>query len=176
MATNDWKHLHKQNKTHRWATNGPSDACLYLLTRRIMSNSTAWDSCSLDPACLPTAAQSHPGSNILQVLKMTSFHNSGPLLILFLLPRMPCLAHLARSSFSWTLSSRMCLWNCLLSKWGSLSWAEENKKYNTGRACQPIKPGCAGSLNKCTFYGSIMAPNAHTATYAGVIKVMHLSY
>lgn len=107
---------------------------------------------------------------------MISFHNSGPLLILVLAPRMLCSARLARSSYSWTLSSRMCLSNCVFNKWGSLSWAKQNKKYNTGRACQPIKPGCAGSLNKCPFYGSITAPNAHAAMYAGVVKVMHFSY
>lgn len=53
---------------------------------------------------LPTnCPQSHPMSNILQLLKIIP--NAGLLLILYLLPRMPCPDHLERSPLSWTVSS-----------------------------------------------------------------------
>lgn len=64
----------------------------------------------------------------------------------------------------------------LASYWGSLSWAEENKGYNTGTAGLPIKPGCAGSVNKCTFYWRTIAPTAQIATYGDAVEIMRFSY
>lgn len=67
---------------------------------------------------------------------MIPFPNSGPSLILRLLPRMPCCAHMARSPLSWTLSSRICLQHCLLSE-DHYPGLRKTRKDNTGRSFPP---------------------------------------
>lgn len=70
---------------------------------------------------------------------MIPFPNSEPSLILRLLPRMPCCAHLARSPLSWTLSSRKCLQHCLLSE-DHYPGLRKTRRYNTGRSHLPTHP------------------------------------